>query len=297
MSRYVAEYFAQKGDEVYVLNRNHHQQPGGTILIEADRHQLGDIFNEYAFDIVLDVTAYTGEDVSDLLGALENTGHPPRDYILVSSSAVYPETAPQPYTEDAQTGRNQYWGGYGMGKIAAEETLLKRFPGAYILRPPYLYGPMNNVYREAFVFECADKNRKFYLPRKGDMKLQFFYVRDLCRCMEALLDRHPVQHIFNVGNEESISVREWVELCYSAAGRRAQYVEVEQDINQRKYFSFYDYEYQLEVSRQKALIGDTVLLEEGLGESYLWYCGHKDEVNRKEYIKYIDQNLAGQRFL
>lgn len=297
VSRYVAEYFAKKGDEVYVLNRNHHQQPGGTILIEADRHKLGDIFNEYAFDIVLDVTAYTGEDVSDLLGALENTGHPPRDYILVSSSAVYPETAPQPFAEDAQTGRNQYWGGYGMGKIAAEETLLKRFPGAYILRPPYLYGPMNNVYREAFVFECADKNRKFYLPRKGDMKLQFFHVRDLCRCMEALLDRHPVQHIFNVGNEESISVREWVELCYSAAGRRAQYVEVEQDINQRKYFSFYDYEYQLEVSRQKALIGDTVLLEEGLGESYLWYCGHKDEVNRKEYIKYIDQNLAGQRFL
>ena len=184
-----------------------------------------------------------------------------------------------------------------MGKIAAEETLLKRFPGAYILRPPYLYGPMNNVYREAFVFECADKNRKFYLPRKGDMKLQFFHVRALCRCMEAVVDRHPVQHIFNVGNEESISVREWVGLCYSAAGRRAQYVEVEQDINQRKYFSFYDYEYQLEVSRQKALIGDTVLLEEGLRESYLWYCGHKDEVNRKEYIKYIDQNLAGQRFL
>lgn len=293
VSRYVAQYFADKGNQVYVLNRNHRPQPRGTILIEADRYQLGETLRQYAFDAVVDVTAYTGRDVSDLLDALRDTGEYNKEYILVSSSAVYPETAPQPFVEKQQTGSNKYWGIYGTNKIAAEEELSKRVSGAYILRPPYLYGPMNNVYREAFAFECADQNRRFYLPRKGEMKLQFFHVRDLCRCIEAILDKHPANHIFNVGNEKSVSVREWVELCYRAAGRTAEYAEVHQDINQREYFSFYDYEYQLDVSRQKELIEDTIPLEEGLKEAYLWYCGHKGEVNRKGYIEYTDQMFGG----
>ncbi|MDE7203891.1 MAG: NAD-dependent epimerase/dehydratase family protein [Lachnospiraceae bacterium] len=285
VSRYVAEYFVGKGDEVYVLNRNHYAQPDGTILIEADRHNLGDVLQQYAFDTVLDVTAYTGDDISYLLDALGYF----EDYVLISSSAVYPETLPQPFTEGQQTGSNKYWGAYGSNKIDAERELQKRVPDAYMLRPPYLYGPMNNVYREAFVFECADQKRKFYLPRKGDMKLQFFHVRDLCRCMEAILDKHPANHIFNVGNEQSISVRDWVEQCYRAAGRTAEYVEVYQDINQREYFSFSDYEYQLDVSRQRELIETTIPFEEGLKESYLWYSDHKDEVRRKGYIEYIDK--------
>ena len=51
--------------------------------------------------------------------------------------------------------QNIFWGTYGTDKIAAEKALLERMKDAYILRPPYLYGPMNNVYREAFVFDCA----------------------------------------------------------------------------------------------------------------------------------------------
>lgn len=291
VSKYIAEYFAGEGDEVYVLNRNHHQQPKGTMLIEADRHQLGDMLRQYAFDIVLDVTAYTGEDVSDLLDALKYSKQDFKDYVLISSSAVYPETAPQPFSENQQTGKNKYWGVYGTNKIDAEEELLKRVPNAYILRPPYLYGPMNDVYREAFAFDCADANRKFYLPKKGDMKLQFFHVRDLCRCIEAILDTHPANHIYNVGNAESITIREWVKQCYHAAGHMAEYVEVHQDINQREYFSFYDYEYQLDVSRQGELIDTTIPLEEGLKESCNWYQDHKGEVERKGYIEYIDKFL------
>ena len=50
----------------------------------------------------------------------------------------------------------------------------------------YLYGPMNNVYREAFVFECALKERAFYLPKDGRMNLHFFHVHDLCLFMDIL---------------------------------------------------------------------------------------------------------------
>lgn len=289
VSRYVAEYYVKAGNEVYVLNRNSRPQPDGVILIEADRHGLGNVLKEQEFDAVLDVTAYTGEDVSCLLDGLGSFG----DYILISSSAVYPETLPQPFTEDRQIGRNTYWGDYGTNKIEAERTLQKRVPRAYILRPPYLYGEMNNVYREAFVFECAEKNRRFYLPRSGEMKLQFFYVGDLCRMIDVILETHPKKHIFNVGNDRELSVREWVDLCYRVVGKEPEYVEMHQDFNQRDYFCFHDYEYMLDVTEQKKLLPAVTDMHKGLEQAYLWYRTHKDEVNRKQYTEYIDKNFTG----
>ncbi|WP_281550330.1 NAD-dependent epimerase/dehydratase family protein, partial [Murimonas intestini] len=170
VSKYIANYF-KNNNEVFVLNRNTKKQLDGVHLIEADRHNLGNILKEYNFDVVLDICAYTGEDVSDLTDALPDGV---KDYILISSSAVYPETNVQPFTEEQEIGSNSIWGNYGTNKIEAEKILPSRMPAAYILRPPYLYGPMQNVYREPFVFECALSNRVFYIPKDGTMKMQFF---------------------------------------------------------------------------------------------------------------------------
>ena len=51
VSRYVAEYFVKKGDNVYVLNRNSRPQSKGVTLIEADRNALGNILKNYNFDV------------------------------------------------------------------------------------------------------------------------------------------------------------------------------------------------------------------------------------------------------
>ncbi len=42
------------------------------------------------------------------------------------------------------------------------------------LDPHNLYCPMNNIYRETFVFDCAKADRKFYFPKDGylDANLQ-----------------------------------------------------------------------------------------------------------------------------
>lgn len=287
VSRFIAEYYVSKGEDVYVLNRNTRPQPQGATLIEADRHALGDILRPYRFDLVID-TAYTGEDVDLLLNALGGFG----DYVLISSSAVYPESAPLPFTEETALEVNKYWGNYGLNKIAAEAALIRRAPGAYILRPPYIYGPMNNVYREAFVFDCARLGRKFYLPKDGGQKLQFFHVRDLCRFIDVLLEKRPQRHIFNVGSREMVSIREWAELCYKIVGRPAEFVNVYKDIDQRNYFSFYDYEYRLDVTRQYELMDRVTDLETGLREAWEWYRWNEDKVNRKPYMEYIDSKLS-----
>lgn len=286
VSHFTAEYFTERGDQVYVLNRGSRPQPEGVTAILADRHALGDALKGIHFDAVLDITAYTAEDVHDLLDALESFD----DYILISSSAVYPATNLQPFTEEQPCGPNVHWGAYGTNKLNAEEALLSRVPDAYILRPPYLYGPMENLYRSPYVFECAESGLPFPIPQR-DIQLQFFHVEDLCRFMTVLLQLHPSEHIYNVGNPNSVSFSEWVRLCYEIAGVPLKTITVGEDHPRWAYFPFRDYEYRLDVTRQTALLPETKSLDVGLREEYEWFCAHREEVHRKNYIAYIDEHL------
>ena len=288
VSRYVANYFVNSEYEVYVLNRNSKSQVTGVKLITGDRHNLGDILKGNHFNIVADITAYNAQDIVDLYNALDSF----EQYIMISSSAVYPEYGVQPFLEDSEKNLNKFWGKYGTDKIEAEEALLERVPDAYILRPPYLYGPMNNVYREAFVFDCARADRKFYLPKDGEMKMQFFHVRDLCKLMEVIIASKPSEHILNVGNSEVISIKDWVTKCYACFDKIPSFVNVYDDIEQRNYFSFYNYEYCLDVQRQQKIYKETISMEEGLRESAEWYLENESDVNKKPYFDYIDTNLV-----
>ena len=125
------------------------------------------------------------------------------------------------------------------------------------------------------------------------MKLQFFHVADLCRFVEILINKHTENHIFNVGNKAIVTVKEWLALCYKAAGKTAEVVSVDKEIPQRDYFCFYDYEYVLDVSKQNELMPDTVPLEQGLQEEFELYKHHLDSVyNRKPYREFIDNDLV-----
>ena len=289
VSRYAAEYFVAKGNDVVVLNRGSREQVDGVTHLQCDRLYLGDKLKGAYFDLVLDITAYTREHIQALL----DSGTSFCDYVFISSSAVYPETNPQPFTEEQECGRNAVWGDYGMNKLNAERYLQAHVPGAYILRPPYFYGIYENLYREAFPFDCAMQDRPFYLPRNGDMRLQFFHVADLCRFIEILIEKHPKNHVFNVGNKDIVTIKEWVELCYRAVGKAVEFVSVSKEIEQRDYFCFYDYEYVLDVSKQTELMPDTIPLEQGLKEEFVWYRNNPDSIyNSKPYMEFIDKELV-----
>ena len=263
VSKYAAQYFLNSNYEVYVLNRNSKPQVEGVKLIEGDRHNLNGILKDMSFDVIADITAYNASDIIDLYNELGSFGQ----YIMISSSAVYPEYGVQPFIEESEKAVNKFWGTYGTDKIEAERALLERVKDAYILRPLYLYGPMNNVYREAFVFDCARADRKFYLPKDGEMKLQFFHVEDLCKLMDVIINDRPSEHILNVGNSETISIKDWVTKCYKFFEKVPKFINVYDDIEQRNYFSFYNYEYYLDVERQSKIYPKTISLDEGLKES------------------------------
>lgn len=299
VSKYTATYFVKHRYEVYVLNRGNKEQVPNAHLIKCDRHDTENLKKQlaaFSFDAILDITSYNATDIEDFVSALGTF----EKYIMVSSSAVYPETEKQPFVENARLGENKFWRTYGTDKIEVEKALLNLVPNAFIVRPPYLYGAMNNVYREAFVFDCAMKDRPFYLPQDGSLKLQFFMVEDLCRFFEAILSDKTdksSEKIFNVGNEECISIRDWVRLCYAACGKVPDFIEVYSEKEFRKFFPFYNYEYKLDVSKQKMLLLSTMPLEDGIKRAFDWYKeeAHQKEVNKKPFFDFIDKELLEVR--
>lgn len=145
VSKYAAEYFVAKDNDVTVINRGSRSQVTGVTHINCDRTALDVRLKSKRFDLILDVTAYTEDHIKGLL----ESGVTFDDYIFISSSAVYPETNPQPFVEEQPCGYNAVWGDYGMNKLNAERFLQANVPNAYILRPPYFYGLYENLYREA----------------------------------------------------------------------------------------------------------------------------------------------------
>lgn len=286
-SRYTAEYFVKKGHSVYVLNRGSKPQSEGVIHLCGDRHDSSSLLKGSHFDAVIDVTAYNGTDVNDLTSALDSFG----TYILISSSAVYPETLPQPFKESYPVGENSIWGTYGTNKIAAEKAAISKIPDAYIIRPPYLYGTMNNLFREAFVFECAEKDKPFYIPKDGSLALQFFHIHDLCRVIEAIIAQKPDQHIINTGYPEPVTITEWVKLCYAAVGKVPELRYVTDDTPQRSYFPFYDYAYQLDVTNMLSILSDLTPLDTGLSDSYEWFRDNRELIIRKPLHEFIESNF------
>ncbi len=296
VSRYIAEHYVnfipeytvEEEAQVYVMNRGTHRQVKGVHLIECDKNDIGDKLKKYNFDVVIAVNIYTKAEMQQLLDGLSEI----KDFVFISSSAVYPETLPQPFTEEMICGENSIWGAYGTNKLEAEKYLQERVPQAYILRPPYLYGEMNNLYRESFIFDCAIAERKFYVPGDGSMKLQFFYVGDLCRFIDIILRVKPEQKIFNVGNKEIDNINTFVKACYRVLGDRPDIVNVYDRIEQRNYFPFYNYGYELDVTKMLELMYDPTPLEKGLKQSYAWYSKNQNAVNKKPYFDYIDRFMA-----
>lgn len=286
VSRCIAEYFAAKGENVFVLNRGTKPQSKGVTPIICDRHSLGDTLKKYSFDLVIDVTAYTREDVRSLHTALGDFGQ----YVFISSSAVYPETLPQPFKETSKCGRNCIWGDYGVNKLAAEEYLLENVKDLYILRPPYIYGRGENLYRAPFIFDCAASGQTVFLPR-NDLRLQFFDVEDLCGFIDIVTVRKPEKRIFNVGNQNSVTAEEWVRYCFEAAGKVPEIKLAPKEHFARNYFCFYDYDYFLDVTEMLKLMPLTKSLKQGVCEEYEWYIKNSESVLKKGYIDYININL------
>ena len=85
------------------------------------------------------------------------------------------------------------------------KSTLNKF-NAYLTSALFVWA-MNNLYRQAFVFDCAGNDMPFACQKDGKMPLQFFDIEDMCKFIEIIIDKKPEQHIiFNVGNHQTVDI-------------------------------------------------------------------------------------------
>src|ERR1700676_5471753 len=95
------------------------------------------------------------------------------------------------------------------------------------LRPPFLYGPGNRYYREAFFWDRLRAGRAIILPGDGRRLMQFVYIKDLVKAaMRAVDEPAAVGHAFNIANSRPISQTEAVEAFASACRKQPKLVRI-----------------------------------------------------------------------
>lgn len=293
IGRAIAEDLVAQGFRVTLLNRGSRLvENTEQIICDRDREEeLKEVLKGQEFHYLVDVSGLNGKQVEDLCKAVNLDTL--KGAVFISSSAVYDvEHLSGSFEEGDRKKKNRYWGEYGTNKIDAEQAYEKCFESKgiplTILRPPYVYGEHNYVQRESFVFEHILMARPVLLPSKNQ-KLQFIYAGDLAVIVREMLKKnHSSTKIYNVGNRECVTAKEWVQFCAAAMGRPVEMVTFDYEragVGVREFFPFHDYDNVLCVDKIKEICPMETPLQQGLENAFQWYKKERDGIAMKEGVR------------
>jgi 2'-hydroxyisoflavone reductase len=228
-------------------------------------------------------------------------------YIFLSSVAAYADGLN--HHEGDALAPDDHPDAYVRNKAQTERMLFRlhqrnRFP-AVTFRPPFVYGPGNPFYREAFFWDRMRDKRPIIIPGDGRRLMQFVYVKDLVRALiQAMTVPAAVGEAFNIGNQRPVTQVELVEALARAAGKTPELVRVPRErilaaggnpMGQPAYFGvYYDLPPITEVvGKIKRILGIVPAeFDTGLRETYRWYLRQKRSA--PDY-SFEDRLLAGAR--
>ena len=278
----IVKKFLEKDYTIYILNRGTRKNIEEVIFFKVDRDnfiEMENILKNIDVDIIIDVSAYTEEQVDILHKVMKNRF---KQYILISSASVYNNIESTPANEESQTGENLIWGDYAKNKYLAEKKTIensKIYNFKYtIFRPFYIYGVGNNLDRENYFFSRIKYNLPIYIPSKNNI-IQFGYVEDLALAIESSIGNSDFySQTFNISGDEYVTMSEFSEICGKVMNKKAiiKYINTEENkIKARDWFPF----------REVNLFGDISKLENtGFRNTYSLIQGLE-----KTY-KYNDEN-------
>lgn len=288
--------------EVTVLHRKPGHDLGKRVKeIIADRNDtpaLQAALSGHKFDIVYDNVYdwHRGTTAAQVEATARACCDRLQRYIYMSSVAAYGDGLN--HHEGDALAPDNHPDTYVRNKAMSERALFRMhqrngFP-VVTLRPPYVYGPGNPYYREAFFWDRLRDNRPIVLPGDGRRLMQFVYVKDLISvALKAAEDPHAPGHAFNVANAKPVTQFDLVHLLAEVAGKPAQLVRIPRPkilqlgghpMGPNLYFGMYfDMPAITQVinKAQRMLKFQPTDFREGLKESYKWYLRHhqKDTSN------------------
>ena len=287
------------GHEVTIL----HRKPGHPFKrklasIQADRNdpeQMKQVLAGRRFEVVFD-NVYDwdrGTTAEQVEATVRAAGDHLRRYIFMSSVAAYGDglnhhegnaLAPDNHADD-----------YVRNKARTERKLFRRHQrfGTPIvtLRPPFIYGPGNPYYREAYFWDRLREDRPIILPGDGRRLMQFCYVRDLVwACLKVMDSPLAVGHAFNIANARPVTQAELVDALGRAAGRKPDTVRIPRErilqaggnaMVAPLYFGvYYDLAPITQVisKAQRMLRFTPTPFPDGLSAAYRWYLRNRSRV-------------------
>jgi len=156
-------------------------------------------------------------------------------------------------------------------------------------RPPFIYGPGNPFYREAFFWDRMRLARPIIIPGDGHRLMQFVYVKDLVRALVRAMEvPNAAGEAFNIGESRPLTQAEVVQSMAAAAGKACQLVRVPREAIVRSggnamgdpsYFGVYFDMPPITEKMGKAarILGVRATpFEEGLKETWRWYLRNRN---------------------
>lgn len=243
IGRYLVQRLVKEGHEVTILHRKAGHDLGPKVKeILGDRNDaagLAKAVGGQKFDVVFD-NVYDwerGTTAAQVDGTARVFLDKIHRYVFISSVAAY------------GGGLNHYEGDglvnddcpdlYARNKAMSERVLFRLhqrygFP-AVTLRPPFVYGPGNPYYREAFFWDRLRDHKPWILPGDGRRLMQFAYVHDVvAACVASMEEPAAVGHAFNVANARSTTQADLLAALAAAAGpqmaKQAQVIRMPREL-------------------------------------------------------------------
>lgn len=291
----VAELLKQ-GHEVWILHRQSGHALGKRVgNLQADRNDAEAVRRALAgarFQVVFDNVydwerGTTARHVEATARACDS--HLER-YVFLSSVAAYGDGLN--HHEGDALAPDDHPQAYVRNKAMSERALFHLhqrigFP-AVTIRPPFVYGPGNPFYREAFFWDRLRDGRPIIVPGDGRRLMQFAYVKDLASaCLKIIEEKATVGHAFNIANLRATTQAEAVAAFAESAGKKANLIRIPREriyrsgghpLGPQLYFGFYlDLPPLTQiVSKAQRVLGfrPTDFLQ-GLKETYRWYLRHR----------------------
>ncbi len=300
------------GHEVWVLHRKPEHDLGKKVnSIVADRNDVEAIkrvLTDGRFDVVFD-NVYDWERGTTAAqveaAARAAAGSQLQRYIFMSSVAAYGDGLN--HHEGDALAPDDHPDAYVRNKAQSERALFRLhqrngFP-VVTIRPPFIYGPGNPFYREAFFWDRLRENRSVVLPGDGRRLMQFVFIKDLVgACLRVMDEPNAVGHAFNIANSRAVTQLEAVQAFAEAAAKKPNIVRIPRDriyqlgghpMGPNLYFGVYfDIPpITMIVTKAQRVIGfKATPLQQGLKDTYRWYLRHQPK--RTTDYSFEDKLLA-----
>jgi nucleoside-diphosphate-sugar epimerase len=231
-----------RGDAVTILHRGTHERaetPAAVEHLHADPYDAESLAAALAgrtFDVTLAMYGRLRR-IAELTvghtGRFISVGGVPAYLGWMNPWAHQPTGLPVPVAEDAPTVDDPALDEKGYRIARTEEVVFTHHPDAAHFRYPYVYGPYQLAPREwCVVRRVLDGRERIVVADDGLTLHHHGYTENLAHALRCAVDQPDAAagKVFNVGDEEVLSIRQVIDIVADALGHRFEIVSMPHDL-------------------------------------------------------------------